>query len=104
MYTFDDVSLSAKSCFVLTQWINCHGGVTNVVKTAGNVVKTVVKTRGGSRSAAVWRAASSLVASAAVTTLAKLRARRRGLFDFAGFADHGRVGDPNGTSPSPRFQ
>ncbi len=30
--------------FVLNQWVDRHGSVTNVVKTAGNVVKTVVKT------------------------------------------------------------
>ena len=45
MHTFDDVSLSAESGFVGNQWVDCHGGVTNVVKTARNVVKSVVKPR-----------------------------------------------------------
>jgi len=35
--------------FVLDQSIDCHGGGTNVVKNAMNVVKSVVKTDAGGR-------------------------------------------------------
>ena len=44
MHTFDDVSHVARRGIELNQGVGCHGSVTNVVKTAPNVVKTVVKT------------------------------------------------------------
>jgi hypothetical protein len=43
MHTFDHVSLLAGAGIVSDQWVDRHGDATNVVKTAGNVVKSVVK-------------------------------------------------------------
>jgi len=43
MHTFDDVSRLARTGIVSDQWVERHGTVTNVVKNAISVVKSVVK-------------------------------------------------------------
>jgi hypothetical protein len=42
MHTFDDDSHLVRVGFVRNQWVERHGCATNVVKTGGNVVKSVV--------------------------------------------------------------